>query len=600
MSDFTTTYGDATLVLTNDQDIELGTAQLGDQFGTIKRAVIRRTGDREIIAHAKTKEILMVLIHNPGFEMQLECAFAKSVTAPGMGESLSLPLVGVTGFVMEGVTVQWEAGSERGLLIPVSSWDIMQGATAYRLTPAGELVTLGAAGLSAPSAAPTLSGSVTSSSISTAWTAVARAETYELQVSADGGATWTTLADQTAQAYNHAGLSPLATRRYRVRGVNEAGAGAWSDVLVVTTTDSAPVGVPALSGSVISTAYSLGLTWPANSLYAAEYQLQVTTDGGSTWTDLATLTSGAYTHVIGSAGTARGYRVRAANGVGATAWSSVVNLTTVNMSAPVLSGTQVSGGASLGWSSPVLAADFELQTSEDGETWEALLTTTDTSYVDVTLDAGDTRHYRVRARNAVQNSEWSNAVSVTRIVLGTPALTMSGVGRSADISVAFPPVADATGYQVEFSESSDFSTFVRISGSGSYALIVLPTTVIANIPGSVITGGSGLNETVYARGRSLSALGVGDWGSTVSVVTSPTPATDGFWSSSYNAQWTAGAGGNRYNLYLGGILIETATGTSKDLSAHSASLDAGQILTIHNLRDIDGLESPGFAFVAHS
>ncbi len=147
MNSFSTTFGDSTLILTNGQDIELGTAQLGDQFGTIKRAVIRRTGDRELIQHAKTKKLLMVLIHNPGFEMMLECAFAKSVTAPGMGESLSLPLVGVKGFIMEGVTVQWEAGSERGIMIPVTGWDTMQNATAYRLTNSGEQVSLGVAGL---------------------------------------------------------------------------------------------------------------------------------------------------------------------------------------------------------------------------------------------------------------------------------------------------------------------------------------------------------------------------------------------------------------------------------------------------------------------
>lgn len=438
MSDFATTYGDTTLVLTNDQEIILGTAQLGDQFGTIKRAVIKRTGDREIIQHAKTKKILLILIHNPGFEMTLECAFLKSVTPPGMGESLSLPLVGVTGHVMEGVTVQWESGSERGLSIPVSSWDVMQGATAYRLTPSGELLELGEAGLSAPSTSPVLSGTVTSSSISLSWTTVARATRYEVQVSSDGE-TWSTLIQPTGHSTIHSELDPESTRHYRVRAENSAGDGPWSDELELETSATAPTTAPALSGSALTTSYSTALNWNTNVAYAEDYELQVSSDGGSTWGALSIQATGSFTHNVNAAAAARKYRVRARNSVGNGPWSNVITLTTTNIGALTLTVSVLSDGVYLQWTTRAVATLYELQGSDDEETWTTLTETAGNSHTDNFIEG--TRFYRVRASNALETGDWSATQSGT-VGIGVPALSIVAVSREGRLLGSFAPVAD--------------------------------------------------------------------------------------------------------------------------------------------------------------
>ena len=140
MSDFSTTYNPKDVLLLGDAQPVLGTAMLGDNFGTIKRATLVRSGKRvEITDDAQSLRIL--LITNPGFETTLECCFDLTVTAPGFLESIVLPLVGVTGRVMEGVSVVWEEGNERMLSIPVSMWDSMESAAAYRLAIDGTTLT---------------------------------------------------------------------------------------------------------------------------------------------------------------------------------------------------------------------------------------------------------------------------------------------------------------------------------------------------------------------------------------------------------------------------------------------------------------------------
>ena len=140
MSDFSTTFGENDVLVLGEAHPVLGTAMLGDAFGVIKRATLVRSGKRvEITDDAQSLRIL--LITNPGFEMVLECCFDTGVTAPGFLEPLDLPMVGVTGRVMEGVSVMWSEGGERMMSIPLAQWDSMGGAAAYRLSADGTTAT---------------------------------------------------------------------------------------------------------------------------------------------------------------------------------------------------------------------------------------------------------------------------------------------------------------------------------------------------------------------------------------------------------------------------------------------------------------------------
>ena len=136
---FDTMFAAADVLLLGSAQPVLGTAMLGEAFGTIKSATVVRTGERQMIKDdAQTLRIL--LINNPGFTLNLNCCFDADVTPPGLLDEIALPYVGVTGRVMEGVSLMWEEGGERGLSIPVASWDSMAGAESYYLNLDGEAV----------------------------------------------------------------------------------------------------------------------------------------------------------------------------------------------------------------------------------------------------------------------------------------------------------------------------------------------------------------------------------------------------------------------------------------------------------------------------
>ena len=79
---------------------------------------------------------------------------------------------------------------------------------------------------------------------------------YEVEWSADGETGWTAVDPAhsgTDTTYRHTGLPAGTTYHYRVRGLNEVGAGAWSEP-VSAATDSTPTtpatGAPAITGTV--------------------------------------------------------------------------------------------------------------------------------------------------------------------------------------------------------------------------------------------------------------------------------------------------------------------------------------------------------------
>lgn len=272
-----TTLADDILILGAD-DVVWGTAMLGTEFGTIKRAMVRRTGDREMLMNQKG-ELKLLLIKNPGFELILEVAFHKDVEAPGLLETLSLPLVGVQGHVMEGVTVAWELGDERGMTIPVNAWDVMQDARAYRLLPgSGALVEINPA---PPLLAAT--ASTTALTIQLTWPAFSGATGYTLQAGQDGS-TWTTLATTSALAFAHTGLTAGQAWFYRLRATLAAGFSPWSTV--VTAAPLAPLTVApaftlqersATEGPVLTGARVPGAAPFASLSSTTGYQVQVAT-----------------------------------------------------------------------------------------------------------------------------------------------------------------------------------------------------------------------------------------------------------------------------------------------------------------------------------
>ena len=266
---------------------------------------------------------------------------------------------------------------------------------------------------------------------------------YRIQVSTDGGTTWVDVEANTgssATTYTHTGLTPGTTLQYRVYAINSKGeSAAASSVVSVTvgevTEPSAPAGLTATSAAG-QTEISLSWTAPAGDGGAAisGYQIEMSMDGGTVWSDLVANTGSTattYTHTGLTEGTTRHYRVRAINSVGASAPSNVAAATAgvdVNRPSAPMKFAAVADGEDtifLSWSTPLRTGvssiiGYRIDVSENnGTRWDKLadVNVTDSTYRHAGLPPGSTRYYRILARNSLGLGTPSTVVSATTEVM---------------------------------------------------------------------------------------------------------------------------------------------------------------------------------------
>ena len=130
----------------------------------------------------------------------------------------------------------------------------------------------------------------------------------------------------TSTTYVHSGLIRDTQHTYRVRGVNEVGAGQWSKLLRVTTL-SDPPGVPTWLRAVAAN-HDITLNWDA--VIRAEGYHIATDDvihdiGNSTF----------YVNGELEPGSTHAYKVRAYNPSGTSEWSEPIEVWTLPLPPPV-------------------------------------------------------------------------------------------------------------------------------------------------------------------------------------------------------------------------------------------------------------------------
>ena len=119
-------YNGAPLAVTEKDKLVLGTAMLGESYGTVKSASLTRTGEEEELKGA-LGELIAYLIKNPGFELKMECRFDSDVEPPEILDAITFPLAGIVGYVKPGTEVKWEEGGVRMLSFTAAGWDALQG-----------------------------------------------------------------------------------------------------------------------------------------------------------------------------------------------------------------------------------------------------------------------------------------------------------------------------------------------------------------------------------------------------------------------------------------------------------------------------------------
>lgn len=133
---FNTEYNDHYIIIAETPDAAImGTAELGDEFGEVRNARLRRVGNGQEIENS-VGGLRAYLLKNPRFELELEIIFDGGKAYPGLGEKIDFPLAGLTGFVLS-AEFSWASGQQKAYKLTANSWDSLADASSFAVNSAG-------------------------------------------------------------------------------------------------------------------------------------------------------------------------------------------------------------------------------------------------------------------------------------------------------------------------------------------------------------------------------------------------------------------------------------------------------------------------------
>ena len=319
---------------------------------------------------------------------------------------------------------------------------------------------------------------------------------YRIEVSANGGTTWSIFRSNTgsvATTFSHTGLGPGARRDYRISAVNTAGVGMPSTVARATT-DAVVAGAPRSLVARADGSSAIALSWDAptsdGGARITGYRIEASRNRNSGWTIVRANTQSSattYRHTGLLAGSTWYYRVSAINGRGVGPASSVA-IATTDATVPGQPRTLRAAGTSpnaieLRWDAPasdggaaIAGYRIEVATGAGGP-WVALVPnsgSTATTYTHTGLPPATTRFYRVSAVNSAgfgQPAGPVNATTLPDLPAAPTRLTATARGTSQiNLSWAAPTYdggSRITGYRIEVSADGGSTWRILRRNTGS-------------------------------------------------------------------------------------------------------------------------------------
>ena len=190
---------------------------------------------------------------------------------------------------------------------------------------------------------------------------------------------------------------------------------------------AAPTGFTATS----SFADSVSLAWTDASSTETGFDIEVSTNAGSTYSSVTTTAANAvsYSHTGRTESTAYLYRIRATNAAGSSSWVTASSVTTPaavqSFTATAASSTQIN----LSWTDKSgVETGFRIERSTDNTNWSLVTTTaaSATSFSNTGLTASTLYYYRIRSDsyNGTNNSAWYSANATTQSGSLSPSWTL--------------------------------------------------------------------------------------------------------------------------------------------------------------------------------
>ena len=360
------------------------------------------------------------------------------------------------------------------------------------------------------------------------------APSYQWQVSTSNGGVWTNLTEA-------APYSGTATGTLTITGVTAAMNGYQYRCLASNSVQSNSASIAATlmvgtslmlttqpTAQTVTAGGTTTFTVAATGTPAPTYQWQVSIDGGHTWTNLVETSpySGTAANTLtitGATAVMNGFQFRclasnsAQSNVASDAVALAVNtepaLTTQPSSQTVTAGgTTTFTAAASGNPAP----SYQWQVSADGgKTWTKLTdtapysgTATGTLTITGATAAMNGYQYQCLASNSAQ-SNVASTVAALSVVPGAASAAPGEAVISSGFTVGWTSVTGATGYRLDVSTNSTFTSFI----SGYQNLDV------ENVS-SVTLSGLNASTTYYYRVRAYNGVGTGANSSTITVTTS--------------------------------------------------------------------------------
>ena len=349
-------------------------------------------------------------------------------------------------------------------------------------------------------------------------------------------------------------MSAGTTYYYRIRAYNGSGTSGNSNTITVTTSGGAP-SVPVATAATNITSSSFQENWGASS-GATGYYMDVSTNSSFSTYVFNNYDVGNYIGINVtplSAGTTYYYRVRAYNGFGTSGNSNTISVTTLGgaPAAPVATAaTSITSSTFLAnWNTSSGATGYYIDVSTNSSFSSYVVNNfavgnATSITVNSSLSAGTTNYYRIRAYNGFGTSGNSNTITVTtngNAPSAPVATTATGV-TSTSFQANWNASSGATGYYIDMSNSSTFSTYL----TNNYDMGSSTGASFSSLSAST---------TYYYRVRAYNGSGTSGNSNTITVTTNGTAPSapvattaTGVTSTSFQANWGASSGATGYYM----------------------------------------------------